>query len=93
MLSGTLDDGLLGNLLTGKGFKQSKIPGQWVMQAGEGPVKNTNYQNEPKFNGVYSRNILLKIKDETYVIDLDEYKTIGNQWIAWSVNDECCIFW
>ena len=35
------------------------------------------YQNEPKFNGVYSRNNLPKIKDGTYVINLDEFKSIG----------------
>ena len=29
--------------------------------------------NEPKFNGVYSRNNLPKIKDGIYVISLDEY--------------------
>ena len=29
------------------------------------------YQNEPRFNGVYSRDDLLKIKDGTYVINLD----------------------
>ena len=29
------------------------------------------YQNEPKFNGVYSRNNLPKIKDEAYVINFD----------------------
>ena len=28
------------------------------------------YQNEPKLNGVYSRNNLPKIKDGTYVIIL-----------------------
>ena len=27
------------------------------------------YQNEPKFNGVHSRNNLLKIKDGAYVIN------------------------
>ena len=32
------------------------------------------YQNEPIFNGVFSRNNLpLKIKDGAYVINLDEY--------------------
>ena len=31
-----------------------------------------NYQNEPKFNGVYSRSNLPKIKDGAYVINLDE---------------------
>ena len=34
------------------------------------------YQNKPKFNGVYSRNNLPKIKDGVYVINLDEYKSI-----------------
>ena len=29
------------------------------------------YQNEPKFDGVYSRNNLPKIKDGAYVISLD----------------------
>ena len=29
-------------------------------------------KNETKFNGVYSRNDLPKIKDGTYVINLDE---------------------
>ena len=31
------------------------------------------YQKEPKFNGVYSRNNLPKIKDGAYVINLGEY--------------------
>ena len=44
------------------------------------------YQNEPKFNGVYSRNNLLKIKDRAYVINLDQYKSIGLHWIALYVN-------
>ena len=35
------------------------------------------YENEHKFNGVYSRNNLRKIKDETYVINLAEYQSIG----------------
>ena len=44
------------------------------------------YQNEPKFNGVYSRNNLPKIKDGAYVINLDEYRSIRNHWIALYVN-------
>ena len=44
------------------------------------------YENEPKFNGVYSRNNLSKIKDRTYTINLDEYKSIGTYWIALNVN-------
>ena len=34
------------------------------------------YQTEPKLNGVYSRNDLLKIKDGAYVINLNEFKSI-----------------
>ena len=41
------------------------------------------YQNEPRFNGVSSRNNLpKKIKDGTYVINLDEYADVGTHWIA-----------
>ena len=52
-----------------------------------------HFQNEPKFNAVYSRNrlhnrklnslhnnevnSLPKIKDRTYLTKLDEYKSIG----------------
>ena len=43
----------------------------------------TYYQNEPRFNGVYSRDSLPnKIKDGAYVINLDEYSDIGTHWIA-----------
>ena len=45
------------------------------------------YQNEPKFNGVYSRNELPKIKDGTYMINLDQFKSIGAHWISLYVND------
>ena len=34
------------------------------------------YENQPKFNRVCSRNNLSKIKDGTYIINLDEYKSI-----------------
>ena len=44
------------------------------------------YQNEPKFNGVYSKNNLPKIKDGGYVVNPDEYKSIGTHWIALYVN-------
>ena len=30
------------------------------------------FQNEPKFNGVYSRNNLCKIKNPAYIVNLDE---------------------
>ena len=50
------------------------------------------YQNEPKFNGPYSRNSLPKIKDGAYVISLDKFKSIGTHWIALYVNGELNIF-
>ena len=40
------------------------------------------YQNEPKFNGVYSRDNLAKTKDRAYVINLDKYSDIGTHWVA-----------
>ena len=46
------------------------------------------YRKEPKFNGVYSRNNLPTIKDEAFVMNLDEYKSIGTHWIALYVNAE-----
>ena len=41
------------------------------------------YQNEPRFNGVYSRdNLPEKIKGVAYIINYDEYADIGTSWIA-----------
>ena len=46
------------------------------------------YQNELRFNGVYSRdNLPNKIKDWTYVINLDEYSDIGTHWVALYLNN------
>ena len=41
------------------------------------------YENEPKFNGVFSRdNMPRKIKDGGYVINLDEYADVGTHRVA-----------
>ena len=40
------------------------------------------YENKPRFNGVYSRDNLPKIKDGAYVINLDEYSDTGTHWVA-----------
>ena len=41
------------------------------------------YQNEPRFNGVYSRdNLPVKTKDVAYVINLDEYSDVVVHWIV-----------
>ena len=50
------------------------------------------YQNKPKFNGVYSKTNLPKIKDEAYVINRDEYKSIETQWMALYVNNNNIIY-
>ena len=56
------------------------------------PLKNFEiqkfYQNDPKFNEVYSRNSLPKIKDWAFVINLNEYKSIGTHWIDLNANDD-----
>ena len=45
--------------------------------------KQKHYQNEPRFNSVYSRNNLpKKIKDGAYVISLDEYADVGTHGFA-----------
>ena len=41
-----------------------------------------HYENEPKFNSVYSRNNLSKINNEEFIINLHEYESIGAHWIA-----------
>ena len=41
------------------------------------------YQNEPRFNDVFTRNDLpKKLKDGAYVINLDKYADVGTHWIA-----------
>ena len=40
------------------------------------------YQNKSKFNGVYLRNGLSKIKDELFIKNLDEYESIGTHWMT-----------
>ena len=42
-----------------------------------------HYENEPRFNVVFSRNNLPKtIKSGAYVINLDEYADLGTHWIV-----------
>ena len=46
------------------------------------------YQNEPRFNGVFSRDNLPNnnnIINGAYVINLDEYHDIGTHWVALNV--------
>ena len=107
MLLGTLGASLLGNLLTGgKGIVRA---GDGIVRAGEGSKKNPNlllpfhpltnieiseyYVNEPRFNGVYSRNNLPnKIKKGAYVISLDEYENTGTRWVSLFVKPKYTVY-
>ena len=46
------------------------------------------YQNEHRFNGVYSNDNLTEIKDGAYVINLEGYSDIGTHWIALCVHND-----
>ena len=55
------------------------------------------YQNEPRFNGVYSRDNLLEhssteIKDGAYAINLEKYSDIGTHWVALYVQNNVTYF-
>ena len=84
-------------MLTGEGMLRAGYgnnEGKGMLTAGYGnkkisphPLTNFEiqkyYQNESRFNGVYSRdNLREKIKHESYVINLDEYADVGTHWIT-----------
>ena len=51
------------------------------------------YQNEPRFNGVYSRdNLTDKITHGAYIVNLDEYHDIGSHWIALYANNKAMTY-
>ena len=52
------------------------------------------YENQSKFNGIYSRDYLPnKIKDEVYIINVDEYSDIGTHWVAlYVINNDVTYF-
>ena len=51
------------------------------------------YKNEPRFNGVYSRNNLPnEIKKGAYVINLDEYENTGTHWVSLFVKTNEAIY-
>ena len=39
------------------------------------------YQNQPRFNGIYSKDIFpKKVKNEVYVTNFNEYADVGTHW-------------
>ena len=103
-LGGSLLGELLTKNLSGRGIiragERTIRAGEGTTRAGYGskkmltpnPLTNfeiLHYQNEPRFNRVYSRdNLPDKIKDGSYVINLDEYSDIGTHWVALYVNNK-----
>ena len=54
---------------------------------------NEYYKNEPRFNGVYSRdNLPNKIKKGAYVINLDEYENPGTHWVSLFVKPKYTVY-
>ena len=51
------------------------------------------YKNEPRFNGVYSRNNLPnKIKKGACAINLDEYENTGPHWVSLFVKPKYTVY-
>ena len=105
MLLATLRASLSRNFLTGKGVVRA---GEGFIRAGYGssikkalirphPLTNFEieeyYENEPRFNGVYSRdNLPEKVKNGAYVINRDEYADVGTHWIALYIKNNEVIY-
>ena len=108
MLLGTLGTSLLGNLLAGgkgimragdgivraeSGSKKNNLNSLLPFH----PLTNIEiseyYKNEPRFNGVYSRNNLPnKTEKGAYVINLDEYENTGTHWVSLFVKDNKVVY-
>ena len=53
----------------------------------------TNYFNyEPRFNGVFTRNDLPRIKDGAYVINLNDKKSKGKHWVSLFINRNTAVY-
>ena len=51
------------------------------------------YQNERRFNGVYSRdNLPKKVKGGTYVENFDEHTDVGTHWITLYLEDNIATY-
>ena len=79
--------------------------GQGLFRSGKGIKKKltpfhrlTNFEmqeyfkDEKRFNGVYSRNNLLKLKNGAYVINLDHSKNTGTHWVVIFLREDEVIY-
>ena len=83
-----------GTIRAGEGSKRSSLK---IFLTPPHPLTNFEirgyYQNEPRFNGVFSRdNLPNTIKNGAYVINLDEYRDIGTHWVALYVNNNTATY-
>ena len=83
-----------GIIRAGKGIKKKKKSNLLIPFH---PLTNFEiieyYENEPRFNGVYSRdNLPAKIKKGAYIINSDEYKDAGTHWIALYVKNKKVVY-
>ena len=83
-----------GTVRAGYGSKRSFL--KKILTPTSHPLTNFEiqeyYQNESRFNGVFSRDTLPNnnnnIKNGAYVINLDEYHDIGTHWVALYLNNK-----
>ena len=80
------------------GYGSKTAPLKKILTLTSHPLTNFEiqeyYQNEPRFNGVFSRDNLPNnnIKNGAYVINLDEYRDIGTHWVALYLNNKTIIY-
>ena len=56
-------------------------------------IEITNYFNyEPKFNGVFPRNNLPRIKDGGYVINLNDKNSKGTHWVSLFIDRNSAVY-
>ena len=56
-------------------------------------IEITNYfNNDPKFNGVFLRKNLHRIKDEAYVINLDHKNSKGTHWVSLFIDRNTALY-
>ena len=50
------------------------------------------FENDCRFNGVFSRNNLPRIKDGAYVINLDDKKGKGTHWVSVFIDRSLAVY-
>ena len=90
VVSRTKGDGIV---RVGEGSKKKKLNSLLPFHHLTNIEINEYYKNEPRFNGVYSRNNLPnKTKKGAYVINLDEYENTGTHWVSLFVKTNKAIY-